>query len=356
MPHIIQKLTDKNLISPPSWLPDNTAMLGMMGSVAYGVSSDTSDVDVYGFCLPPKNMVFPNDIPGFGRQKKRFEQFQQHHIKDGDKTFDFAVFSVVKYFNLCMENNPNCIDSLFIPQSCILHINAVGTMMREKRRRFLHKGIFYKLKGYSYSQLHKAGNKDVVARALKAREFEEKHNIPHFYTIVEYEAYNAWPQKNRPESPFDWLSLNEFSEYGRLLSDGKESDRFYNIKKKGMDSKALYHTVRLLSQCEEILLTEDLNLQEVGRREHMKAVRRGEISEKDIRKWASDKEHELEKLYANSKLPHGPREEEIRQLLLDCLEHHYGSLEKCVSNDNWAENSLREIQEIIRKNNSKLYK
>ena len=34
-------------LHPPSWLPDNLCYETMMGSVAYGVSSDTSDVDVY---------------------------------------------------------------------------------------------------------------------------------------------------------------------------------------------------------------------------------------------------------------------------------------------------------------------
>lgn len=48
----------------------------IMGSVAYGVSSDTSDMDVYGFAIPPKDDVFPHlrgEILCFGKQHKRFE-------------------------------------------------------------------------------------------------------------------------------------------------------------------------------------------------------------------------------------------------------------------------------------------
>src|SRR4029453_6288169 len=70
-------------LSPPGWMADNLCYETMMGSVAYGVSSDTSDMDVYGICLPPKDMVFPHlagEILGFGSQIKRFESWQQHHI------------------------------------------------------------------------------------------------------------------------------------------------------------------------------------------------------------------------------------------------------------------------------------
>ncbi len=42
------------------------------------------------------------------------------------------------------------------------------------------------------------------------------------------------------------------------------------------------------------------------------------------------KERHLETLYGKSDLPDGPDEPRLRQLLLDCLEMHYGSLEGAV--------------------------
>ncbi len=80
---LIQALKDKGLITPPKWLPDNTHYLTEMGSIAYGVATDNSDVDLYGMTIPPKDNVFPHlrgEIPGFGRQINRFAQWQQHHI------------------------------------------------------------------------------------------------------------------------------------------------------------------------------------------------------------------------------------------------------------------------------------
>ena len=83
MSSVVQHLAKLKLITPPSFLPLNIQQEVMMGSVAYGVSGDTSDVDVYGFCIPEKEVLFPHlagEIQGFGRQKKKFEQYQQHHI------------------------------------------------------------------------------------------------------------------------------------------------------------------------------------------------------------------------------------------------------------------------------------
>src|SRR5206468_4174674 len=116
----LQRLTDRGLIRPPRWLPGNVQYETVMGSVAYGVSSETSDVDVYGWAIPPKEDIFPHlrgEIPGFGRQTKRFEVYQEHHVEDRDalaghgRTFDLTIFGVVKFFSLAMENNPNIIDS-----------------------------------------------------------------------------------------------------------------------------------------------------------------------------------------------------------------------------------------------------
>jgi predicted nucleotidyltransferase len=167
-------LEKKKLITPPGFLIGSVQYETIMGSVAYGVSSDTSDMDIYGFCIPPKDMLFPHlrgEIPGFGRQINRFEQFQQHHIydKESDKLYDISIYSIIKYFQLCMENNPNMIDSLFTPQRCVLHITKIGEHIRENRKIFLHSGCWHKFKGYAFSQLHKAQNELTPQQATEFR-------------------------------------------------------------------------------------------------------------------------------------------------------------------------------------------
>ena len=168
---LLKDLHKKGLISPPSFLIQNTQMLVQMGSVAYGVSSDASDIDVYGWTIPYKDDIFPHlkgQIEGFGRQHQRFEQYQQHHVEDKEtsREYDLTIYSVVKYFHLCMENNPNMIDSLFVPRRCVLYTSAIGEMVREKRKMFLHKGAFHKLKGYAYAQLHAINKRKTTSTYL----------------------------------------------------------------------------------------------------------------------------------------------------------------------------------------------
>lgn len=276
-------------------MPNNIHYETMMGSVAYGVSSDTSDIDLYGFCIPPKEIIFPHlagEILGFGRQIKRFEQYQQHHIKDEfrGKEYDITIYNIVKFFQLCMDNNPNMVDCLFTPHTCVLHTTHIGSMVRENRKIFLHKGCYHKFKGYAYSQLQKMQNKN--ARKGKRKEIIEKYDY---------------------------------------------------------DVKFAYHLCRLLDECEQILVHHDLDL--MNSREFLKAIRKGLVPEKDVIEFFSIKEKTLEKLYNESTLPYGPDEGRIKQLLLNCLEEHYGSIDNCVVNPNKADIALREISEIIERYN-----
>jgi predicted nucleotidyltransferase len=294
MTSTVKTLSRKGLLHAPSFLPDAVQYETVMGSVAYGVSTDTSDFDVYGFCIPPKEMVFPHlagEIPGFGRQIQRFEVFQQHHVLDPQalggkgRSYDLSVYSVVKYFQLCMENNPNMLDSLFTPDRCVLHMTPVGQMVRENRRLFLHKGVWHKFKGYAYAQVHKMKNKEPEG---KRRELVEKY---------------------------------------------------------GYDVKFAYHVVRLLNEVEQLLTEGDLDLER--NREQLKSIRRGEWSEHDVYAYFTSKEKELETAYTNSKLPHSPDEKRIKQLLLDVLEQHYGTLEGAVVVVDPAVKALREMEEVL---------
>jgi len=198
------------------------------------------------------------------------------------RTYDLTVFGIVKFFALAMENNPNIIDSLFTPTTCVLHSTRVGNLVRENRRLFLHKGAWPKFKGYAYSQLHKLAIKQ--------------------------------PQGKRAEL----------------------------VERHGFDTKFGYHVVRLVGEVEQILVEGDIDLQRNN--EQLKAIRRGEWTEDRLRGWFAEKESQLERAYAESTLRASPDEGRIKALLLNCLEEHYGSLEGCVVDPDRATVALRNIQ------------
>lgn len=290
----VQLMKQKGLINSPKWLPQNIHYECITGSVSYAVSSDTSDMDIVGFCMPPKEDVFPHlrgEIPGFGNQIQRFEVWQQHHITDKETSqeYDFTIYSIVKFFQLAMENNPNMVDILFTPQRCVLYASAAAQMVRDNRKLFLHKGSYHKFRGYAYRQLSKIGTK----------------------------ANSSNPKRQA------------------------------DIEKFGMDLKFAYHVIRLALEGEQILLEHDLDIERNA--EILKAVRRGEWSEEKLRSWFDSKEKHLEELYTKSILRHSPDEEAIKDLLMNCLEHHYGSLDTAVKREVPVERMIAELKAVLEK-------
>lgn len=284
------------LKSAPKFLSTGVQYEVIMGSIAYGVAEDHSDMDIYGFAIPPRDWVFPHlrgHIAGFDEEGPVFEQIQQHHMLDKSalggkgREYDLVIYSIIKYFRLLSDNNPNIIDSLFVPRNCILYSTAIGEMVRENRKLFLHKGCWAKFKGYAYSQVHKM----------------------------------------RTKTP--------------------EGNRKAIVEEHGYDIKFAYHVVRLLNEVEQILVEQDLDLSR--NKEQLKSIRRGEWSQESIEHYFADKEKQLEAIYLKSELPALPNKDAIKTLLLECLEHHYGSLSECIYQEDEALKAIREIESIIQK-------
>jgi predicted nucleotidyltransferase len=292
---LLQDLEKKKLIHPPDWLVSNTHYLVISGSISFGTNLDTSDFDCLGWAIPRKNMIFPYTeagyIKGFGKSPPEFDQWIKHHIFDKDaqggvgRTYDLTIFGIVKYFNLCLTGNPSSVETLFVDHDCILHCSQIAQMVRDERKIFLSKSIIPALRGYAMSMYRKCTNKGLTGRRVK------------------------------------------------------------EVEEKGADFKRLSHCFRLTLEAEQILQTGDLDLRRD--RETIKAVRSGVFSFEDATKWFTEKEIQLQNDYDNSTLLDKPNEEKVKALLLNCLEHHFGDLSKCVNVVGRAEQTLKEIRESL---------
>lgn len=286
MSSIVKKLTKHNLMTPSHDFVTDTIYEVIMGSMAYGVNKDNSDMDVYAVCVPNKTMIFPHltgHITGFGPAPENFEVYQKHHMKFNEKEYDVNVYGLIRYFKLCADNNPNMIDSLFVPDRCILFQSDAGAHMRSHRRLFLSKKIFDKMRGYAFSEFKKL----------------EK-------------GYN--PQTN--------------------------AKRYDSVQNHGYCVKSAYHVVRLMLEAEMALNEGDLDLER--HREQLKFVRDGGYTLEELGKWFHSKEIELTKNHTDSKLPLLTDLNRIRILLYECLDMHFGSL-------NMVQNTSVEAVEILEK-------
>ena len=140
----------------------------------------------------------------------------------------------------------------------------------------------------------------------------------------------------------DDLTNEELQEYYILFK--KIGKRGMDVKINEYDSKYAMHLVRLLLQCQQVLENGDLDL--MKDKELFKSIRRHEWKEQDIKDFFTEKDKYLEKLYQESTLQHSPDEKKIKQLLLDCLEMHFGSLSAVVTIPSDFKAALDEIKTI----------
>lgn len=353
MSSMVDKLTARQLINPPSFMKSNVQYEVIMGSYAYGVSTDVSDVDIYGFCIPTKDLIFPHltgHIEDFDDQVNKFFQYQQHHIKDDEaqKEYDLTIYSIIKYFRLCMDNNPNMVDSLFVPQHCVLHCTSIGNMVREKRHIFLHKGSWHKFKGYAYSQLQKIRTKHSHVKIIHA--LEDTYKIKSIYTSDDVRSILAASKSNPSEiREFYHMPKTDIETYIKALIQLEASEnkkRREDVRKYGYDVKFAYHVVRLLNEVEQIMTEHTLDLQK--NREQLKSIRRGEWSFEELLSYFEEKERSLEQVYLDSTLQYSPDRDEIKELLINCLEQHFGDLSAVITKSGKSVDKLiLDIEKVI---------
>ena len=267
MSSIIKELAENSIIDIPNY--DDVHREVIMGSYSYGCNDTESDMDIYAFCIPPKEILYPHlsgHIFGFDEFSENFSrgQYQKHHIEYNNKNYDITIYKITNYFKLCMNCNPNMIDSLFVPRRSVKFESDIGKLIYENRHIFLCKKAWHSFKGYAYAQMHK------------------------------------------------------------MKSQTRIGKRKETIDKFGYDVKFAYHVVRLINEVEQILIDENIILDRD--REILKSIRRGEWSMKDIEDYFERKEVQLDSVYVNSELNNKPRYNEIKQLLLNCLEMRYGSI------------------------------
>ena len=121
------------------------------GSHAYGLNTETSDEDHGGVFICPPEMLM-------GLRSQYIEQV-------ADEKNDTVFYEFGRWIELLMKANPTALESLFIPERCI--IGEVHPMIRYimgHKEMFLSKECFKTLTGYATSQIGKARglNKKIV--------------------------------------------------------------------------------------------------------------------------------------------------------------------------------------------------
>jgi len=277
------------------WLENGLVYLVRSGSHSYGCNTPESDEDYKGITIAPLHILF-----------SAIQGFDQAELKEPDAT----IYDLRKYFNLALNNNPNILELFWVDPEDQIYISPLGEKIAECRQDFLSKKCFHSYRGYAVSQikrleLHRRWLRDspkapptraelglpeqtlipkdqlMAVQAAVSKELEKfnfdfldglsedmkiglKEIMAEMLASMQISIDDMWlgaartiglndnlieVMKREREYETKKRSWDQYINWQRT----RNSKRFADEQKYHIDLKHAYHTVRLLSTCEEIL-------------------------------------------------------------------------------------------------------
>jgi predicted nucleotidyltransferase len=112
-----------------------------VGSHAYGMNTQTSDEDFAGIFIQPIEYFF--GLKAFDQQNEQSEEV------------DSTLYSLRKYANLAIANNPNVLELMFVDPSDMLLVTTEMSQLLNIRKSFLSQKCKKTYLGYASAQLHR---------------------------------------------------------------------------------------------------------------------------------------------------------------------------------------------------------
>lgn len=138
------------------------------GSHAYGTNVETSDKDIGGVFICPKDMIM-------GLRMGYVEQVD-------DERHDTVYYELGRWIELLMKSNPTALESLFVPTDCIIgDVHPAVQLILDNRDKFITKQCLDPLLGYSFNQIKKA--KGLKKKINIPEDFQRKDILDFCYTF-----------------------------------------------------------------------------------------------------------------------------------------------------------------------------
>lgn len=277
-----------------------------------------------------------------------------------DERGDTVWWSLKKYFELLGKSNPSVLESLFVPERCVIYEHPLFAKLREKRHMFLSQECFNSIYGYSVSQIRKARglNKKIVNPIEKRLEpldfayvyvpetfgtvpakkwlndhgYVQEHcglvNLPNMYGMysVYYDKDGSLNYRGmcsglsnelrlssipKGESPICVMSYSKdgYSSHCRQWQEYQEwvhkrnPERYKENCEKDYDRKNIMHCMRLMSMGIELAEMGELNIDRTDRdAEFLKNIRLGNMEYDEVMSLVMSKNEEMEKAMAKTTL------------------------------------------------------
>ncbi len=348
------------------WIKDNGLLVfeAITGSRAYGLDTPKSDTDIRGVFVLPKNMFYGLEYTG----------------QVNNATNDIVYYELKRFIELLSKNNPNILEMLNTPESCVLQKHSIMDGM--KPALFLSKLCKKTFANYAYTQIKKAyglekkivnpvgeEKKSVLDfcfvheenEAVGLKEYMKEKNlrqekmgltaIAHmrdcynlFYSddlpysgIMRKEESNEVCLSSVPknEKPIAMLYFNKdgYSVYCKKYKEywgwvEKRSEERYQTTMthgKNYDSKSMMHVFRLLLMAREIATERRVNVWRKDR-EFLLSIKEGKFEYDELLQKAEALKDELPILYQNSDLKAEPDIDVIDALLIKMRGMYYNEV------------------------------
>lgn len=299
------------------WLVDRTIFCTVHGSQAYGTSLPTSDTDVKGVAVPPKEYFLGHDLS--------FEQAEQNEP-------DMVVYSLKKFMNLAANCNPNIIEVLFTAPEHWIKVTPEGEKLYAHRHLFLSKKAKHTFSGYAMAQLKRIkGHKAWLLSPPTHKPTREEFGLPVEQKVSASTrgAMQALQEKGHTFDGKIMELLNAEKAYHDALNTYKQYENWKKTRNEkrakleaefGYDTKHAMHLVRLMRMGEEILTTGEVHVKRPDAPELLE-IRAGAWSYEKLLAWAEEQDQKLTKLYESSNvLPHKPDQKKLRALCVELSE------------------------------------
>ncbi|WGD35880.1 nucleotidyltransferase domain-containing protein [Olleya sp. YS] len=330
------------------------------GSKAYGLDTATSDTDIRGVFILPKEQFYSLNYIG----------------QINNETNDIAYYELNKFVELLSKNNPNIMELLNVPEECILYKHPAFDHI--KKEDFLSKLCKNTFANYAFTQIKKARglNKKIVNPVEKERksvedfcyvrdhkqsillkDFINKNNfnlkscglvkLSHMkdcYNLFYNENmnYNGIARENanevclssvpKSETPIAVLYFNvdgystyckKYKEYWDWVEKRNEERYKSNIShSKNYDAKNMMHTFRLLHMAKEIGLNNEINVRRTDR-DYLLSIKNAEFEYDDLVSKAEIMKEELNTIYDKSLLIDRPDLDMINNLVYNIRNNFY---------------------------------
>ena len=262
---------------------NNPDYLVLTGSKLYGTSISTSDDDFRGFLLPAYEYLIG------------IKKFKSRDFKDKD----YKIHNIEKFLKLVIKGSPGETEILFAPEKNIIKCSDIGKKILSLKRYLISNAIYGRIMGYSTGEWRKSmGTKAIIEKRTQTEDgvINDIRNIFH-------------PDKENMDGIIKILYANREI---KIVSStaGLGVKRKKDIELYGFCRKSAAHSIRLMTQLTELLLTGDILFPRPNAN-FLLDVRNGKYSKEELQEIHDKVENQAKEARNKSILPDKPNEKKI---------------------------------------------